>query len=350
MALQTLVKLCWLAALGLGVLVLPAATAQNAGRVLEVERGGPYKTLKEAAVAARPGDTIRLKPDSGPYREELFIPTSGTEAAPITFDGGGNLITGFETLSGWTQENGVWSCRLPVPFPCVLTYRGERLLQDFKTGQFAKYATLSEAKDAITLLPGVAPTDWEISTRRAAVRITNTSHQIYKNVRASGSLNDGFNLHGTGTNLIFENIEGFHNLDEGFSSHDKMASVIRGGKFWGNDNGIGNVASSQTVAEDIDCWDNLGWGLWVQDCDMDMKRVRVWGNGVAQLLFTKARVTCEDVTVFTPTFTTRPWLSYMESKTANFSKPFPSHASTVNGTMPIVKQEAAPSKTGSATN
>ncbi|MDQ3814617.1 MAG: right-handed parallel beta-helix repeat-containing protein [Armatimonadota bacterium] len=325
--------------------VMPAQTEATAQRrVLEVDRdgSGAYQTLREVAAAAQPGDTIRLKPKSGPYREELYVRASGTAAAPITIDGGGNLITGFEPLTGFVRRGDAWVCRLPVPFPCVLTYRGERLLQDTKTGQFMKYATLNEAQDTITLLPGVEPTDWEISTRLFAVRIANVSHHIYKNIRASGSLNDGFNLHGTGTNLIFENIEGFHNLDEGFSAHDHIASTVRGGQFWGNDNGIGNIADSQTVAEDIDCRDNLGWGIWLSQCTMEMKRVRIWGNGVTQLLLNKADVTCADVTVYTPSFMARPWVSYMESKKATFSLPYINHDSTMQGTPPVIRAEPAP--------
>lgn len=71
-----------------------------ARRVLGVDRGGTaeFKSLRAAAAIAKAGDTIRLKPNSGSYREELYIPASGTQENPIIFEGAGNLITGFEPI------------------------------------------------------------------------------------------------------------------------------------------------------------------------------------------------------------------------------------------------------------
>lgn len=303
-----------------GAAVPSTPVAPAAGKTIEVDaKNGPIKTLA-AAAQAQPGDTIRLAPDSGPYREELFVKTSGTAAAPITIEGNNNLITGFEPLKNWKKQNGAWTCELPVAFPCVLTYNGERLVQDATSGQFTKYATLGDDQKTLTLTGDAKSENWEISTRPFAVRILNASFQIYKNLRASGSTNDGFNLHGKGEGLVFENIEGFQNLGEGYSAHDDIESKVSGGKFWSNDNGIGNIARSQTWMENIDTYDNLGFGIWMQDCSATLRHPRAWNNGALQIYLLKMRAQIEDVRAFTPPFTARPWKSYNETKTVGFGR------------------------------
>jgi hypothetical protein len=316
----------------------------RAPRVLEVDRGGgaEFKTIAAAIKVIQPGDTISLKANSGPYREILYIPVSGTAQAPITVEGNGNVVTGFEPLTDWNTKNGVTTCSLPS-FPCVLSYKGERLVQDAATRQFTKFATINEEKDRITLQPGVSTEGWEISRRAFAVQITNTSYQTFRNIRASGSANDGFNLHGTGQSLVFENIEGFHNLDEGFSSHDDIKSEIRGAKFWGNDNGLANVGQSQTRLAHIDVWENLGHGLWLNDCKGDTKDVRSWGNGAEQIIFRNATVTLDNVQAFTPASSARPWISYQESAPTLLSKPYSERNSQLTGTVTI-RTEATPVK------
>lgn len=323
-------------------------TAAEGPRVLVVDRLGstPYQSIASIAKIVRPGDTVRLKSDTGPYREMLTLRVSGTKEQPITFDGGNNVVTAFDPVTDWTEKDGVVSCALKT-FPCVIAYKGERLVQDATTGKFTKYADLNEAKDTLTLRAGVDKAGWEISKRNLAVGVSDVSHHIYRNVRASGSTNDGFNLHGTGTNLVFENIEGFQNLDEGFSSHDGIECTIRGGKFWGNDNGIANSFHSKDVVSnhisDTDCWNNLGFGLNLHDCSAVLKNVRVWNNDARQLIFNNLVVDCDNVIVYTPKFTTRQLLSYTDSKTTAKMFAYSAGETTVTGKPPKVETTDAPS-------
>ena len=328
----------------LPLLALVACSTAPA-RDLEVDRAGTtaYKTLAAAAKEAQPGDTIRVKPGSGPYREILRIPASGTGDNPIVFDGGNNVITGFAPLTDWEEKDGVTSCHLPKS-PRVLTYKGERLVEDYATGKFLKYADLSETRDRLILRPGVEKTDWEYSKRDFAVEVKNASYQIYRNVRASGSTNDGFNLHGVGTGLVFENIEGFQNMDEGFSTHDSIQTTIRGGKFWGNDNGIANSYKTSdvvsSVIKDVDIYDNLGRGLVLHDCQATVENVRCWNNGVTQIRFQNAKIACEKVTAFTPSFTTRPWVSYHDTHSAEANSPMTVLdivKTALSGTAPVIE-------------
>lgn len=316
----------------------------NAGPVSEREllvdrRGGaPFRTIAAAVEQARPGDTIRLASGSGPYREMLYIRHSGQEGKPIIFDGGGETVTGFEPLTGFRQEGGKWICDLkpilsnlkgvqgfanqdgiwrndafPKAVPTVLTYRGERLTQGAKDGQFTRYARLSDDGGTLILDEGVSPEGWEIAVRPHVVRVLNVSHHIYRNLRASGSLNDGFNLHGAGADLVFENVEAFHNLDEGFSGHDQIHCRIEKGDFWGNDNGLYG-SQEELVASDVEIHDNLGYGFGSSGGRAALSHSKVWANGMCQIVQSAGTIVYEDVTVYDQMRPERPWLTVQESR------------------------------------
>jgi hypothetical protein len=325
---------------------LPAGNADAA--VLRVDRrgGADFTSLRAAGEAAKPGDTIEIAKGSGPYREMLHVPRSGTGAAPIVIEGNGELITGFEPLRGFKEENGRWVCDLPRAFPCVLAYQGDRLVVSPETNQPARHATLDAGRTRLVLLPGVKPEGWEISSRSFAVRVQDASHHIYRNIRASGGLNDGFNLHGTGEGLVFENIEGFNNLDEGFSAHDNIQCVIRGGRFWGNDNGLANINDSKMEAEGIDVFANLGFGFFLTKCSANINGLRAWDNGITQIYIgSGCNVTFKNSTAHRPTWTGRRLESYFESKQSKVSAPVRINPGNIEG-KPAT--ESAPRPNGEA--
>lgn len=322
--------------------------ASTSSRVLLVDQHGhaPFKSIAEAVKQAKPGDTIRLAPGSGPYREVLFIKQSGEPGKPITFDGSGETVTGFQPLQ-FKQIDGMWICDLKPYFdsfksvqgfrkvdgrwvtrekralPAVISFQGTRLLQDYETGQFTDYATLSPDGYRITLNEGVSPEGWEISSSYFVVRINNVSHHVYKNMTASGSSNDGFNLHGTGSNLVFENVTACLNLDEGFSAHDDIECEIYDSAFFMNDTGIGNVANSVMHATNIRTYDNLGWGVWISNCTATLEGVRSWGNGVANYYFQgNAVVDMADVVSVRSPWTRKPWISSQESSSYENYTPY----------------------------
>lgn len=298
------------------MLVLLGVFVAAARELIVDQRGGAHHLSIAAAVAElRPGDTLMLAKGSGPYREELYIPSLGKPDAPITVEGNDEVVTGFDPLTGFREENGRLVCDLPVKYPLVLTYRGERLRESAATKNFTTFARLSDDRTRLTLESGVSSNGWEYSVRGFVVRVQNVSHHVYQNLKVSGSRNDGFNLHGTGSNLLFQNIEGFNNFDEGFSSHDNMVSEIRGGSFYGNDNGIGNVASSATTAGDIQIHDNLGYGLWMANCTGTFSDLRSWNNGMDQICVVGTSVVdVTNCTAVTPAWTERRWITYNESK------------------------------------
>jgi|GEM_PF-1821590 hypothetical protein len=292
------------------------ASPAPAPRVLRVDPRDPAAIpgLAAAAKIARPGDVIWLAPGSGPYREELHITASGTADAPITVEGNYNEITGFDPLRFKRTPDGGHVADIAVKPPFVLRHQGERLREDPATGDFTGGASYSPETRRLTLAPGVSPDGWEVSTRTFAVRLLNVSHHRYRNLTASGALNDGFNLHGAGSGLHFENIVGCHNLDEGFSAHGDMHCEIVGGRFFGNDNGVYNIDRSRAVLRDVDIWENLGLGLGVKQGHIDVRNVRVWANGMAQfLVINDGETLADNLLVYRNPHTTRPWISHKES-------------------------------------
>lgn len=301
--------------------------------------GAEFSSLAAAVAVVRPGDTIKISPGSGPYREILHITTSGTPDAPITVDGSGETLSGAAPLS-FQQTGDVWSCDLtpyhttvqpvqgfskvdgrwvskftPAPLPFVLIHHGKRLRQDRATGQPLGYAVLSEDHNTLMLLPGVSPEGWEISVRPYVVRTSGTtSHHRYHHIRATGSLNDGFNLHGSSTGLAFEDIEAFNNLDEGFSAHGTVNCTLVRGRFYGNDNGLTNADQSVMKGDDIVCRDNLGFGFYLQTATAEVDNLDSAGNGIGQLvLHMGATLRAGRVTLAGGGWRDNPWVSSQES-------------------------------------
>lgn len=292
-------------------------TSPPASRILTVDPRDPaaIPTLKQAAALVQPGDTLVLASGSGPYRESLYINRSGTAAAPITIEGNGNEITGFDLLSFTQLPDGRHQSVVPVPYPFVLRHAGKkRIREDAATRQFSGGIQYDSATRILILPPDVSSDDWEVSARNHVVRIQDVSHHRYRNIVATGSRNDGFNLHGTGKDLHFENITGSYNLDEGFSAHDDIHSSIAGGYFFENDNGIYNIGRSHTRIHNVDISQNLGIGFGLADGTVEASRLRVWGSGMVQLkLEGSARLSGLGITVYRNPRTTRQWLSYKES-------------------------------------
>lgn len=74
----------------------------------------PFRTISEAARAARAGDTVLVAP--GIYRENVDPVSSGTEEERITYvstEPLGAVITGAERITDWQRYEGdVWVCRV----------------------------------------------------------------------------------------------------------------------------------------------------------------------------------------------------------------------------------------------
>ncbi len=91
----------------------------------------PYKTIQEAAQAARAGDVVLVAP--GIYREWVRPVNSGTADARIKYmstSRGEAVITGAERLQGWERFENLWRVRIPNSYfgdynPYIDTVHGD---------------------------------------------------------------------------------------------------------------------------------------------------------------------------------------------------------------------------------
>ncbi|CAG7609864.1 hypothetical protein PAESOLCIP111_01214 [Paenibacillus solanacearum] len=353
-------------------ITLNTGTSTPEPRVLLVDQrgltSGAYLSIAAAVAstpALKPGDTISLVPGSGPYHETVKLHASGAAGNPIIFEGNGELISGFSPFQFTQEPSGQWTYTLPAPianslpdgksntFRHLVAYNGQRLLLDQVYGQNAgvftsDYATLSPDGSKLILNESQASptTGWEISTLENGVAIvTPDSYQTYRNLRITGVQNDGFNIHGTGTGLLFENIEAFNNFDEGFSSHDSTSTTINGGSFWGNDNGIYNQsrATISFTATNVKSYNNMSYGLAAQMGTTSLTNVQVWDNGISNLRL-GGSVYMSNVTTYESRWTQRPWVSYQEAQNYKYNqevKPY-AYSEYAKADYPIVKTGTLP--------
>lgn len=298
----------------------------------------PYKTIAAAAAAVKAGDTIELVPGSGPYRETIYLTTSGTEAAPIVFEGNHELVTGYVPFQFTQQSDGSWTYTLPAPlaqtlpggnsntFRHLITYRGQRLLADQVAGTQGTIRFTTDwcilSADGLSLIlnttSGASPTDgWEIGGNLAyGVRLAGTTaHHVYRHLRVTGMSDDGFNIHGSASDIRFEDIEGFNNFDEGYSAHDATQTTIQGGAFWGNDNGLYNQTRDTVVciADDVKSFSNVGLGFGAKAGLNVFSNIEVWDNGV-QNFTVGGMAVLHHVVTYRNRWTTRPWVAFQESQ------------------------------------
>lgn len=347
----TLATLLFLLASSLPHATATAAEPTAAGRRITVDARlatdthDTFRTLAQATAKLQPGDTLWIAPDSGPYREILHIKTSGTADAPIIVEANNNEITGFEPLT-FTDK----TTSPPPPWPFVLRHNGKRIPQDATTQKFTNgplTATWHTDTKTLTLAPDTPTDGWEISTRPFAVRISGVSHHTYRNLIATGSRNDGFNIHGDCTNLLFENITGAQNLDEGFSAHETAAAKIKGARFYENDNGLFNINQSRLILNDADIYQNLGFGLALNaNTTIEARNIRVWGNGMIQLFITgNVTASFENSIIYKTPFETRPWITYNETaRRENPATHNTSKTTTWTGPKPRFSKETTPEK------
>jgi hypothetical protein len=87
-----------------------------------------YRTIGAAAGVVKAGDVVRIH--TGVYREQVFIPTSGTSTQPIRFEAApaANVtVTGADRLLDWKKEGGENENIFSAPWPHrLLTWAGTK--------------------------------------------------------------------------------------------------------------------------------------------------------------------------------------------------------------------------------
>ncbi|UUO05354.1 right-handed parallel beta-helix repeat-containing protein [Blastopirellula sp. J2-11] len=231
----------------------------------------PFKSLQKGINSAKDGDVIQLHPQgavirqSGRFGDRSGITIEGNGvtldgADPLPVDGwekvGANLyrrqlkrtpldrhlliVDGVMQRMGRTQSAG--SPEFPAP-------------AELEPGEFC-FENIDKQTGWLYVCGSIKNLEW--STRVNGIGMGGVCRRIVvQNLETRNFLNDGFNIHGDGRELTFENIHGYDCFDEGFSAHETSECLITGGKFYGNENGIADVNASETVYRNCEFYGNV---------------------------------------------------------------------------------------------
>jgi len=217
-----------------------------------------YLTFQEAIKASISGDTIHLP--GGVLRESGVI--SGKEN--LTIDGHGSILDGAEPLpkESWQKvDSKIHKIKIKKPYQARHLVVFKHKIQKMKKtpSKPEGFPAMTELEDGeFCVEPMDKDFEWlyyrgdisniELGTRVNGLAISGTNKNItIKNLSARHVLNDGFNIHGHGVGLLFQNIEGYNCFDEGFSAHDTSEAIIEDSKFHGGDNAVADVNDSVTT-------------------------------------------------------------------------------------------------------
>lgn len=221
----------------------------------------PFKTIQAAINKAAEGDVIKLHPRGAVYRQSGHFRSQ----VGITIDGNGVTLDGADPLpaTGWEEfGKGLFRRKLKrMPLDrhlLIFDGRMERMgrtqssnspafpaVSELKPGQFC-FENIDEEFGWLYVRGDVTKLEW--STRVNGIATSGECKKlVVRNLRTRNFLNDGFNVHGDCRELKFQNIEGFNCFDEGFSAHESAQCTIDRGTFFGNENGVADVNSAETI-------------------------------------------------------------------------------------------------------
>ncbi len=239
-----------------------------------------FRTIQKAVNLCAEGDTIHLHPKDAVARQMIKI--SGK--SNFNIEGNGVTIDASDPLpeDGWeTVSDGLYRRKLPKTVwdrhLLIIDGKMERMgrtqssnsppfpaVEDLQPGQFC-FENIGETEEGWLYVHGsTKKLCWSIRPNCVA-----TSGEVkgvtIRNLNTRYALNDGFNIHGNCTGMVFENVTGYDCFDEGFSAHGTCECRIVNGKFWGNENGIADVNEAITVYEKCEFRDSVNtdvllWG------------------------------------------------------------------------------------------
>ncbi|HEV7298474.1 MAG TPA: right-handed parallel beta-helix repeat-containing protein [Tepidisphaeraceae bacterium] len=94
----------------------------------DVDAAVQFRKIGEAAHKVQPGDTVRIH--TGTYREQVYVPTSGTAEQPIVFEAAPAahvVVTGADRLLDWRLEGTNEERIFSAPFPYdIKTWGGDK--------------------------------------------------------------------------------------------------------------------------------------------------------------------------------------------------------------------------------
>ncbi len=219
------------------------------------------QTAQQAVNLAQPGDVIHLLPAHAVYRQTIVLrgKTDLTiEGNHVTLEGADPLpVTDWEEISPGLSRRllprTVWDRHLLIVdgkmermgrSPTTATKVEFPRPEQLQPGQFC-FETVDEKTGWLYASGPLEKLEWAVRPNGLATTGKNQNITV-RNLDARHFLNDGFNIHGDATGLVFSQIAGYDCFDEGFSAHETCQCTIHHGKFWGNDNAVADVNDCET--------------------------------------------------------------------------------------------------------
>lgn len=253
----------------------------------------PLKTINKAILNAKEGDIILVAPTRIPIYQSIQINSvSGTIAEPIVIDGQGITLSGKREIRpeewrmvspGVYRLEGVFDSKISDQDVGALVQRffvlwnghphhmgrsskgrmpSLPLVQDLKSGEW----TLDLKTRALFV---ALPAHESITQQKIAIpqllnglqTLGSSSCWKIKNIHVEHFLNDGFNFHGTGKNIILEDVSATECGDDGVSAHEECYITVRRFVAIGNSTGLCHIDQSRSDNENIRLEDNTAYDL-----------------------------------------------------------------------------------------
>jgi len=255
-------------------------------------RAKPVKTLKRAVRLSQPGDTVHLAPAL--YLESLDLSTKkGLADKPITFDGHGSVLDGSEPVRAADWEalgNGLYRKGKLIPGMDNASTQSAVIGRWFflwngkmnHMGRTSKGPSAALKKSA-DLQPGEwtyikeedafyvrIPADQNLDAANlryparssGVIESGSAQHLIVRNVITTHVYNDGYNIHGSERDCVFQNIAAIECGDDGFSAHEDAECFIDGYVSVGNSTGLCDTVSSSTHYKNLFIKECLGYDVF----------------------------------------------------------------------------------------
>lgn len=278
---------------------LALLTTSLPGRDIHVGKDAP--SIAHAIKMAQPGDTIHLEPKV--YHDYAgFYEKHGEPGKPITLDGHGATLDGSDALdpAQWVETApGLFKAENLLPrfddamlmrwffvFDGKLQFMGRtskgtktplKTPEQLQPGEWTFVETSSAAAPNSRLLHGafylklapgtkLADAAIRIPRRSAGVQFgSKNSHLVIRNLTATRPYNDGFNIHGTCHDVVFENIAAIDCGDDGISAHGNASYRVHGFVSMGNSTGICDTGHAETSYENVFIARCIGFDLFFLD-------------------------------------------------------------------------------------
>ena len=249
-----------------------------------------YSDFKSALAKAKNGDTIKIIKVDFPIQDAIVI----KNRSDITVDGMYNTFTGTERISSneWKMISpGIWKRDIRVPAGIALRYfmvidgKINRMGRFFKAKCSTPYRKVEELKEKEwtivvnknseikrtklysiylkldTSISNISQAD--VSEPRlkqtSGVEISGKCKNLsIKNIICRNFWNDGFNIHNTSVNTVFDTVCALDCGDDGISAHENSQISVRNFVSIGNSTGICHI--QQVTASHTNCYiaDALG--------------------------------------------------------------------------------------------